>query len=355
MPKRKNAAKEKDDQAQAAPAVVLLFPERKHEVPEVLPPGAVKAAPGKHGEAKLPETPATGERPTLFTPRVREWLKIAVVVSVLLHIVLVAAFHLRNEDDLARANGAAATASNDGTIVMEVDVIVTAPMPAAKKQTNFTKDGKNPDPNAPQIRAEPKPQPKQELAKVEAQKEAEKPALATDELAAPKPVESASVSEAPKIVIEEKAPDPKKKEVTKEKTEKAEQKTANVAPSTAANPNRSASSASQGRAGAGGTEDAGGRAAISSYQAQVLAHLQRHRVYPNEAQSRGITGVARVRFSLASNGSVISASLAGSSGTGVLDQAALSMVRRASPFPAFPAGIQRAQLDFAAPIRFDIR
>jgi periplasmic protein TonB len=352
MPRQRKAAKENDGPAHA-PAVVLLFPNRKQDAPEVLPPDAKPSA--KKGDAKLPKNPATSERPTLLTPRLRGWLKIAIAVSVVLHLAFVAAFYLRNEDDLARASGAAASASSDGAIVMEVDVIVNTPMQVAAKQTHFTKDAKQPVPTAPQQQAEPKPQPKQAVAKVEAAQEAPKPVLTQDEIAPPKPVETAPVSEAPKVVIEEKKPKSKPKELAKDESKKAEQKTANVAPSAAANPNRSASSGSQGTAGARGVDDAGGRAAISSYQAQVLAHLQRHRVYPPEAQSRGITGIARVRFSLASNGSVIAASLAGTSGATVLDQAAVAMVRRASPFPAFPAAIQRAQLDFAAPIRFDIR
>jgi protein TonB len=356
MPKQgkeqRKAAKDKDGPAQA-PAVVLLFPERKQDAPDVLPPGAGTASP-KKADARLPKSPEQGERPTLLTPRLRGWLKIAIAVSALLHVAFVAAFYLRNEEDLARASGAA-SASSDGAIVMEVDVIVTAPMPIAKKQTHYTKDARQPVPDAPQVQANPKPQREQEVAKVETPKEAPKPALKEEEIAPPKPVETAKESEAPRVVIEQKKPEPKPKEAAKEAADKAEQKTANVAPSAAASPNRSAASGSQGRAGARGAEDAGGRAAISSYQAQVLAHLQRHRVYPAEAQSRGITGVARVRFSLASSGAVIGASLAGSSGTSVLDQAAVAMVRRASPFPAFPAGIARAQLDFAAPIRFDIR
>lgn len=354
MPKRKQTAKDKGEQAQSALGVILLFPHKQQDAPDVTPPGAEPAS-GKKSDAKLPKTPAHGERPTLFTPRLRTWLKYTIAASVLLHFALVAAFYIRNENDLARASGAAASSASDGAIVMEVDVIVNAPMPVAAKQTHFTKDAKQPTPNTPQQQAEPKPQPKQDVAKVEAPKEAPKPALREEEIAPPRPVETAKESEAPKIIIEEKKSEAKPKEIAKETTEKAEQKTANAAPGAAANPNRSASSGSQGTAGARGAEDAGGRAALSSYQAQVLAHLQRHRVYPAEAQSRGITGVARVRFSLASNGAVVGASLAGSSGTSVLDQAAVAMVRRASPFPPFPAGIARAQLDFAAPIRFDIR
>jgi protein TonB len=87
----------------------------------------------------------------------------------------------------------------------------------------------------------------------------------------------------------------------------------------------------------------------------VLAHLSRHRVYPLEASSRGITGVATVRFALASDGRVLSSALARTSGAGVLDEAAVAMVRRASPFPPIPPGLGRARMDFAAPIRFDLR
>ena len=94
---------------------------------------------------------------------------------------------------------------------------------------------------------------------------------------------------------------------------------------------------------------------MSSYQAQVLAHLQRFRTYPEAARSRGITGVATVRFALGRNGQVLSVSLVRGSGASILDEAALAMVRRASPFPPFPAGLSRARMDFAAPMRFDLR
>lgn len=352
MPRQKKAAPEKDGTAHA-PSVVLQFP-RKQDAPEVLSPAAL-TAPAKKSDAKLPNSPKLGERPTLLGTRLREWLKYGIAASLLLHFAFAAAFYIRNQEDLARASGAAASPSHEGTIVMEVDVIVNAPMPAAPKQTHFNQDAKQPVPTPTQRQADPQPAPKQEIAKLDAAQEAPKTALREEQFATPKPVETAPDSVAPKARIEERRLEPEPKEADKQKTNKADNKLAHAAASAAANPNRAASSASQGTAGARGSEDAGGRAAISSYQAQVLAHLQRHRVYPSEAQSRGITGIVRVRFSLASDGAVIAASLAGSSGMSVLDHAAIAMVRRASPFPAFPAGIQRAQLDFAAPIRFDIR
>ena len=138
-----------------------------------------------------------------------------------------------------------------------------------------------------------------------------------------------------------------------EKPEK--QKPACSAPSAAASPSRAASANAAGNSGAGGVLDAGGRAVVSSYQAQVLAHLSRYRVYPPEARSSGVTGVARVRFALARDGRVLSASLAGGSGEQILDRAAIDMVQRAAPFPPFPAALAQARMDFAAPIHFNLR
>jgi protein TonB len=146
-------------------------------------------------------------------------------------------------------------------------------------------------------------------------------------------------------------PERETRQAKKPEPEKSEPST----PSRAASPSRAAASGATGSSGGGGNADTGGRAAISSYQAQVLAHLSRHRVYPPEAQRAGLTGVARVTFSLARDGRVLSASLAGRSGEEILDQAALDMVRRAAPFPPFPAGISQSRLAFGAPIRFDLR
>ncbi len=89
--------------------------------------------------------------------------------------------------------------------------------------------------------------------------------------------------------------------------------------------------------------------------ALIIAHLQKYRVYPDSARSAGITGVATVRFTLGASGNVIGVALAGSSGKPVLDQAALAMVQRASPFPPIPSSLGVGSMSFAAPVRFNIR
>ena len=52
---------------------------------------------------------------------------------------------------------------------------------------------------------------------------------------------------------------------------------------------------------------------------------------------------------------VLSAGLGGSSGHSALDAETLAMVRRAQPFPAFPADMKQASMPFSAPVAFYIR
>ncbi len=111
---------------------------------------------------------------------------------------------------------------------------------------------------------------------------------------------------------------------------------------------RQAGGGSQGAAASAGTAE------IASYRSRILAHLARYKTYPDSAQEAGIQGRATVSFTITRSGGVSSASLSGSSGVGVLDQATLAMVRRAQPFPAMPAG-SPASMSFTAVIRYDLR
>jgi len=91
------------------------------------------------------------------------------------------------------------------------------------------------------------------------------------------------------------------------------------------------------------------------WQQQVLAYLDRRKLYPREAQRAGQEGVARITFAIDGAGRVLSVSLAGSSGIAALDQAALDTVRRASPVPAPPATLGQGSLTLTASIRFTLR
>ncbi|WP_353473934.1 TonB family protein [Salipiger sp. H15] len=88
-------------------------------------------------------------------------------------------------------------------------------------------------------------------------------------------------------------------------------------------------------AGSGGRANEAGNAAVSNYPGQVMRKLSR--VPRPRVNARGATVIA---FSVSGSGGIAGVSVAQSSGSAALDQAALRVVRSASPFPAPPAGAQ---------------
>jgi protein TonB len=90
--------------------------------------------------------------------------------------------------------------------------------------------------------------------------------------------------------------------------------------------------------------------APANWKSQLMAHLERRKRYPPGARSRGERGTVFVRFTIDASGNVQSVNLSRSSGHAELDQEVLAMVRRASPVPAPPPGVQR---DIIAPVRFN--
>lgn len=91
-----------------------------------------------------------------------------------------------------------------------------------------------------------------------------------------------------------------------------------------------------------------------SWEGRVMARLERHRRYPNAARARREQGVAHVRVSLARDGSVLSLALEQSSGSAMLDQAALETFRRAAPLPAVPEA-RKTPLELSFPVEFFMR
>lgn len=88
------------------------------------------------------------------------------------------------------------------------------------------------------------------------------------------------------------------------------------------------------------------------WQSRLMAHLERRKRYPSGARSRGEQGTVHVRFRIDDAGNVLSVSLAGSSGFPELDNEVLSLIRRASPVPAPPPGVNKT---ITAPVRFSTR
>lgn len=159
------------------------------------------------------------------------------------------------------------------------------------------------------------------------------------ELSAVAPVEQAEIA-APEAVepVEQKVSELKPVEEPKKK--KAEEKR-----------KRDAASSPVGRSSPGSNRQSrSSGAAFSSYAGRIAAHLRRYKRYPNSAGRA--RGTARVAFSVSRGGSLTRVRLVASSGNAALDRAAVEMVRRASPFPAIPAGVNRSSASFAVPIRF---
>ena len=91
-------------------------------------------------------------------------------------------------------------------------------------------------------------------------------------------------------------------------------------------------------------------ASSNAYNALIFGHLQRFKRYPLAAH--GALGTAVVRFELNRAGEVVSSKVKKSSGNNILDREALDILRRASPFPAFPDAKPGAQDSFIAPVNF---
>jgi protein TonB len=160
-------------------------------------------------------------------------------------------------------------------------------------------------------------------------------------------LEMKPVTEPAKPVLEAK-PTPVKPKVVRVDAKKPTD--APPAPRTTASPKAERQTPAASAANAGASA-----AALASYRQMVAAHLQRFKQYPPASKSAGQQGTARVSFTLSRSGGVLSVSLGGSSGHSALDAETLAMVRRAQPFPAFPADVKQSSMPFSAPVAFYIR
>lgn len=76
---------------------------------------------------------------------------------------------------------------------------------------------------------------------------------------------------------------------------------------------------------------------LSDFRTRLLRHIERYRHYPDEARRISVEGIAQVHFTMDHAGQVTSIWIETSSGSMLLDDAAVAAVRRATPLPAPPA------------------
>jgi len=103
------------------------------------------------------------------------------------------------------------------------------------------------------------------------------------------------------------------------------------------------------------TEPAAERTLTSSYEKSLADLIKRHEKYPDRARRQGWQGTAVVGLSLSADGKVKDISIIESSGRDILDEAALNMVRRASPLPRAPEGLRGTARTVRVPIVFKLQ
>ncbi|WP_426150810.1 energy transducer TonB family protein [Pseudomonas sp. DC3000-4b1] len=169
----------------------------------------------------------------------------------------------------------------------------------------------------------------------------------------PRPVEEPpmpKVVEAPKPVIEVPKPKPKPKPQPKPQPKPEPAKEIPVeqpAPAPAAAPAKAPPAPPQ--------PPAPPVSQAPKWESEVMGRLGRFKEYPPQARSRGTEGQVVVAFTLDSQGRVLDASVVSSSGSSLLDRAALRAVNRAQPLPAPPAErLVNGTVNLRAPFTFNL-
>lgn len=103
---------------------------------------------------------------------------------------------------------------------------------------------------------------------------------------------------------------------------------------------------SSGEAQSGGDAKLFGR-----YLGQINDHVQRAKVNPRST----VAGVVVMRFTIDTDGKLLSKEIATSSGSKVLDDAARAALDRAAPFPPIPPQVSVKPLAFTQPFKFIMR
>jgi periplasmic protein TonB len=91
-----------------------------------------------------------------------------------------------------------------------------------------------------------------------------------------------------------------------------------------------------------------------AWTASVLGWLASRKTYPEEARRRGDEGNVSVRFTVDRSGRVVEAAIISASGSALLDEAALGLLRQAV-FPPFPADMPQPRITITTTMRYSLR
>lgn len=124
------------------------------------------------------------------------------------------------------------------------------------------------------------------------------------------------------------------------------------APETTAPPQLPAPPAPNAAAPAPGVSSAAPSNAVPTWQALLLARLERFKRYPYEAQIYREEGVADLHFTMDRQGRVLSATIVRSSGFDALDRETLALIQRAQPLPPPPPEVTGNVIQLTVPVQF---
>lgn len=94
------------------------------------------------------------------------------------------------------------------------------------------------------------------------------------------------------------------------------------------------------------------RIAIENWRRDLVMYLNKHKRYPAKAREERRHGVVNVAFAMDRTGRVLHATVAKSSGSDVLDQAALDILEKASPLPVPPVARVGDTLELVVPVNY---
>jgi periplasmic protein TonB len=101
-----------------------------------------------------------------------------------------------------------------------------------------------------------------------------------------------------------------------------------------------------------GEEKKGGSAtAHRAYLGKIRTHLERSKVNPRTS----LIGTAVVRLTVKADGELVAHRIVKSSGSKLLDNAALASIERAAPFPAIPDEVGEERIEVSVPFKFSVR
>ncbi|MGH6736718.1 MAG: TonB family protein [Methyloceanibacter sp.] len=95
----------------------------------------------------------------------------------------------------------------------------------------------------------------------------------------------------------------------------------------------------------------GDTTAHHAYLGKLRTHLERSKVNPRT----NLVGTAMVRLVVNTSGELISRRIVKSSGSKILDDAAMASIERAAPFPPIPNELNRETFEVSVPFRFTVR